>query len=287
VSSGVRTALLALGLGIAVAAAIPVMVLWVTNDMRWVLLLGVVGLLGGALWLGGRRDGGAVGLALLCLPPLLLFGVAVVPELPGLWPHLVLWLGFATIGWYGLRKGARPKPAVIVGLVALAAVAGWYAFAYVPAEISRSLGQQRDEPAPVYTLETLEGEPYPMASLEGKVVVLDFFATWCAPCIAELPEIDAVYRRYAAESDVEILVVANDSGEDTPEAIREFVSGRDVQVPFLYDSGGRAHAAFGFAGLPGLVVVDKTAQLRFTREGFNAAEHDFQEQLIERIESFR
>jgi hypothetical protein len=71
----------------------------------------------------------------------------VVPELPGLWPHLVLWLGFATIGWYGLRSGARPKPVVVAGLVAVAAVAAWYAVAYVPAEISRSLGRQRDQPA--------------------------------------------------------------------------------------------------------------------------------------------
>ena len=285
-SSRVRTALLALGLGIAVAAAIPVVVLWVTNDMRWLLLLGAVGLFGGALWLGGRRGGGAIGLALLCLPPLMLFGVAVLPELPGLWPHLVLWLGFATIGWYGLRSGARPKLVVVAGLVAVAAIASWYAFAYVPAEISRSLGRQRDDPAPAFTLETLEGEPYPVDSLEGKVVVLDFFATWCAHCIAELPEINAVHQRYAAQSDVEILVVASDS-RDTPKAIREFVAGRDLQVSFLYDSGGRAHEAFGFAGFPGLAVIDKTARLRFTREGYNAAEHDFQEKLVEMIESFR
>jgi peroxiredoxin len=285
-TSRVRTALLALGLGIAVAAAIPALVLWVTNDMRWVLLLGAAGLFGGALWLGGRRGGGATGLALLCIPPLLLFGAAVIPELPGLWPHMVLWLGFATIGWYGLRSGARPKPVVVAGLVAVAAVASWYAFAYVPAEISRSLGRQHDDPAPAFTLETLEGEPYRVDSFEGKVVVLDFFATWCAPCIAELPEIDAVHRRYATQPDVEILVVAGDP-RDTPEAIRRFLAGRDLQVPFVYDSGGRAHAAFGFAGFPGLAVIDKTARLRFTREGYNAAEHDFQENLVEMIESFR
>jgi thiol-disulfide isomerase/thioredoxin len=169
----------------------------------------------------------------------------------------------------------------------LAAVGSWYAFAYVPGAISNSLVRLQDEPAPEFAFDNLQGDAYPVASLEGKVVVLDFFATWCAPCIAELPEIDAIHRRYASAPDVEVLVVANDSGGDTPEGIREFLAGRELEVPFLYDPGGKAHKAFGFAGLPGLVVIDRAHRVRLTREGYNAAEHDFQENLAEMIESLR
>jgi len=282
-----RTALLAFGSGLAVVAATVAMILRVTNDMRWMLLLGSAGLFGAALWAGSRRRGGVVSFLLLCLPLMLFYAVLVVPQLPGLWPHLAIWLALALLGWLGFRSEGRPSRAVIGAFVAIATLASWYAFAYVPGEISRSLNQLRDEPAPAIALESLDGSSYPVESLRNKVVVLDFFATWCAPCIAELPEIDAIHRRYATAPDVEVLVVANDSGGDTPESIRAFAEGRNLDVSFVYDPGGKAHKAFGFAGLPGLVVIDRTDRIRFTREGYNAAEDDFQENLVEIIEALR
>lgn len=278
---------MALGIGLATAATTVAVILWVTNDMRLMLLLGAVGLFGGALWAGSSRRGGVVGFLLLNLPLLLLFGSQVVPEMPSLWPHMALWFALALLGWLGFRAEGRSSRTAIAAVAILAAVGSWYAFAYVPGAISNSLVRLQDEPAPEFAFDNLQGDAYPVASLEGKVVVLDFFATWCAPCIAELPEIDAIHRRYASAPDVEVLVVANDSGGDTPEGIREFLAGRELEVPFLYDPGGKAHKAFGFAGLPGLVVIDRAGRVRLTREGYNAAEHDFQENLAEMIESLR
>lgn len=278
---------MALGIGLATAATTVAVILWVTNDMRLMLLLGAVGLFGGALWAGSSRRGGVVGFLLLNLPLLLLFGSQVVPEMPSLWPHMALWFALALLGWLGFRAQGRSSRTAIAAVAILAAVGSWYAFAYVPGAISNSLVRLQDEPAPEFAFDNLQGDAYPVASLEGKVVVLDFFATWCAPCIAELPEIDAIHRRYASAPDVEVLVVANDSGGDTPEGIREFLAGRELEVPFLYDPGGKAHKAFGFAGLPGLVVIDRAGRVRLTREGYNAAEHDFQENLAEMIESLR
>ena len=195
-----RTALLAFGSGLAIAAGIVAIILWVTNDMRWVLLVGSAGLFGAALWAGSRRRGGIVGLLLLCLPLLLLHAALVVPELPGLWPHLALWLSFALLGWLGFRSPGAP----LVGrrssaLVVIAAFGSSDTpLAYIPGAIS-----QLAEPAPG---RAGTGDRSRDASRVARIrwnrsrtrcVVLDFFATWCAPCIAELPEIDAINRRYA------------------------------------------------------------------------------------------
>ena len=236
-----HTALAALGLGLAVTAATVAVILWVTNDMRWMLLLGSVGLLGSALWAGSRRRGGVVAFLFLSLPLLLFFAVLVVPELPGLWPHLGIWLGFAVVGWIGFRSPGRRRSLAIAALTVLVAGGAWYSFGYVPDAIAGALNRNRDEPAPEFVL---------------------------------------VVHAQVHRADVEVLVVANDSGGDTPEAIAAFVADRDLAVPFLYDPGGAAHKAFGFAGLPGLVVIDRDDRVRFSREGFNAAEDNFEDSLV-------
>jgi hypothetical protein len=66
-----------------------------------------------------------------------------------------------------------------------------------------------------------------------------------------MPEIDAIYQQYASTPEVEVLVVANDSGGDTPAAIQEFRAGRDLEVPFLYDPGGRGHKVSDSLACPG------------------------------------
>lgn len=279
------TPLVALACGIAIAGAVAGLILWVTNDMRLVLLLGSASLFAAASIIGGHLRGGVVSLLMLCTPLLLLFGLLAVPELPRLWPHLPFWFFFALLAWLGFHP-TRRFASVVVGL-ALSLAAGWYALAYVPGAISQSLNLTLNEPAPSYSLVDLNGVPIPAETFENKVVVIDFFATWCAPCIVGLPKIDAIHQRYADTNDVVVLVVANDSGRDTPTSIQRFAEARDLDVSFVYDPDGIAHEAFGFAGLPGLVVVDRAGQVRFRREGYNSAEIGFENTVVDIVEALR
>ena len=75
-------------------------------------------------------------------------------------------------------------------------------------------------------------------------------------------------------------MVASDAGGDTPERFKSFVGRRHITLPLAYDLGGKAHAAFGFTGVPALVVLDRTGRVRLTHEGYNASEMNFRRDLV-------
>ena len=111
--------------------------------------------------------------------------------------------------------------------------------------------------------------------------MIDFFSTTCAPCIAELPELSRVRDELRDKADIEFVVVANGSGGDTPERFKSFAQRRRITLPLAFDSGGKAHAAFGFTGVPALIVLDRTGRVRLTREGLQHFETNFRHDLVQ------
>ena len=111
-------------------------------------------------------------------------------------------------------------------------------------------------PAADFTLKSLDGEPTQLSSLQGKVVVLDFWATWCPPCRAELPSIDKLSSEFAGK--VEFLGV-NDEESAT---VKGFLKKAGYTFPVLMDGKRQVHRTYGIRAIPVLLVIDRHGVIR-------------------------
>jgi cytochrome c biogenesis protein CcmG/thiol:disulfide interchange protein DsbE len=105
--------------------------------------------------------------------------------------------------------------------------------------------------APLFTLRDLDGNTYDLEQLRGKPVLINFWATWCQPCIYEHPILIEAAKRY--EGRVHFLGVIYN---DTPDLIRRFVAQRGAWGPTLIDPGTQVAIAYGVYGAPETFIID-------------------------------
>ncbi|NOY64831.1 MAG: TlpA family protein disulfide reductase [Nitrospirae bacterium] len=111
-----------------------------------------------------------------------------------------------------------------------------------------------DEKAPDFSLPSIEGSLYRLSDLHGKVVILNFWATWCTPCLEEMPALDILNKRYKDKG----LVILGISIDRKRETLEEFLSKNPVSYPILLDQKGEVFVnKFTVTGLPATYVVDK------------------------------
>jgi peroxiredoxin len=122
-------------------------------------------------------------------------------------------------------------------------------------------------PAPAFEVTTLEGQTVALEDLRGKVVLLNFWATWCPPCRVEMPGFQSVYDRHR-ESGFTIVGVSTDlRGRDH---VREFLEERSISYPIAMASGSIVRDYGGATALPTSFLIDRRGNIRHQVRGYFA-----------------
>jgi thiol-disulfide isomerase/thioredoxin len=165
----------------------------------------------------------------------------------------------------GVGNGARAVGAAIVGLtLAITAVQAVWSARHIEDLRPMRSGQV----APDFSLPRIDGTAgaITMASLRGKVVVLDFWATWCPPCVAMIPVLDDVHSTWGPLG-VSFVGINSDGGGATLDEIKAFMAAHPIGYPVVIDNGD-VGARYRLQALPNLFVVGRDGRIRASFIGY-------------------
>ena len=146
----------------------------------------------------------------------------------------------------------------ILKLAALVAAILAASFAFVSLQQKKGYGLTEGTPAPPLRLPALQGGEVALESYRGRVVLVNFWATWCPPCVEEMPSLERLHRALGGEG----LVVLGVSVDQDGAALESFVRRAGVTFPMLRDPGGRGPtAAWRTTGYPETFVLDGTGKI--------------------------
>ena len=132
--------------------------------------------------------------------------------------------------------------------------------------------------APDFTLELQNGSTKKLSDLKGKVVWINFFATWCPPCRKELPYLQKeVYKKFQSRNDFEVLVIGR---EHSWAEINKFKTDNNYVLPFYSDAKRDAFSKYAKQNIPRNFIIDKEGNIAVASTGFN--EKEFNE-IIEKV----
>ena len=121
-------------------------------------------------------------------------------------------------------------------------------------KFSNQVAIEDNLPAPDFTFPGLDGKKVSLSDYRGKVVLVNIWATWCPPCVDEMPSMEKLYNKFKGQN-FEILAVSID--EPGLKAVAPFMRKFNLTFPALIDSEGAINAVYGVTGVPESFIIDK------------------------------
>jgi peroxiredoxin len=123
--------------------------------------------------------------------------------------------------------------------------------------VSASRGSLLGSRAPDFALRDMKGNYVSLTAMRGKVVVLNFWATWCPPCKLEMPSLNRLYNDYRTKG-IEVVAISTDSSE---KGIRNYLGETRLSLRILQDQDGRISRLYGVYSLPTTYVIDQSGMV--------------------------
>ncbi len=157
------------------------------------------------------------------------------------------------------KKGGSAKQFVFLAVLALVALIAALSF-FIKAKPSGSKIIAAGDRAPEFKLPAPNGKSVSLSDFRGKVVMVHFWATWCPPCVEELPTLAKLYQDLAGK-DFEMLAVSVDEGG--AEAVTAFMHQNKLNVPVLLDSDHATASRYGTFKFPETYILDREGIVRY------------------------
>jgi cytochrome c biogenesis protein CcmG/thiol:disulfide interchange protein DsbE len=170
---------------------------------------------------------------------------------------VVVLVGALVIGSFAFQNLASPSPAPSVVVVSRNPLIG--------------------QPAPDFSLQTVDGQTVSLASLRGRPVIVNFWASWCVPCRQEFPLLSAAYAKYSPQG-LQIVGIIHDDG---PQTATDFARQFDATWPLVQDPGDTIYKGYDVAEIPVSYYVDRDGIIRAVSYG--PPPSGFLDQQIEQI----
>ncbi len=178
-----------------------------------------------------------------------------------------------SLGVYLSRDSSAAKPLRVLWRKRYGSLKGMDARIDAARAASRRLiafdARRHEKPAPPWTLPDLDGKQIRSSEFKGKVVVLDFWGSWCGPCRQELPIFQAMYERYKGRGVVFIGMnwERPAQGQDPKRIVRDYIERNKFTFPVILDHDHVATTAYGIEGFPTVFLIDKSGTIRYKNVG--------------------
>jgi len=138
-----------------------------------------------------------------------------------------------------------------------------------------------EQAMPEFTVTTMDGEEFSSAELEGKIVLVNFFATWCGPCRKELPHVKTdIWDKYKDNDKFVLLII---SREEKPEKVTPFINDNNYPMTFYSDIDRSCYKQFAGKFIPRNYLFDKDGKLVYQSKGYNEVEFNHLLVTIEKM----